>query len=83
MNSDILNPHKEAIENIVELAKEVEIGDPFDWADVAIDEDEAYRLMAINILSMEWSKEIATATIVKLCVENMVLNMRLMQKSTK
>lgn len=79
MNSDFLDPYKEAVENIVQLAKEVEIGDPFDWADVAIDEEEAYRLMAMNILSMEWSKEIATATIVKLCVENMVLNMRLMQ----
>ena len=79
MNSDFLDPYKEAVENIVQLAKEVEIGDPFDWADVAIDEDEAYRMMAMNILSMEWSKEIATATIVKLCVENMVLNVRLMQ----
>lgn len=80
MNSDFLDPYKEAVENIVQLAKEVEISDPFDWADVAIDEDEAYRMMAMNILSMEWSKEIATATIVKLCVENMVLNVRLMQK---
>lgn len=80
MNNDFLNAHKEEIENLVELAKEVEIGDPFDWADVAIDEDEAYRMMAMNILSMEWSKEIAAATIVKLCVENMVLNVRLMQK---
>lgn len=80
MNNDFLNTHKEEIENLVELAKEVEIGDPFDWADVAIDEDEAYRMMAMNILSMDWSKEIAAATIVKLCVENMVLNVRLMQK---
>lgn len=80
MNNDFLDVYKEEIENLVELAKEVEIGDPFDWADVAIDEEKAYRLMAINILSMDMSKKVAAATIVKLCVENMVLNMRLMQK---
>lgn len=80
MDKDFLNPYKEEIENLVELAKEVEIGDPFDWGDLAIDEDEAYRMMAMNILSMNMDKKIAAATIVKLCVENMVLNVRLMQK---
>jgi len=83
MNKDFLKPYTEEIENLVELAKEVEIGDPFDWADVSIDEDEAYRLMAMNILSIDMSKEVAAATIVKLCVENMVLNMRLMQNASK
>jgi len=83
MNKDFFNPYTEEIENLVELAKEVEIGDPFDWADVSIDEDEAYRLMAMNILSIDMSKQVAAATIVKLCVENMVLNMRLMQNANK
>ena len=68
------------IEILVELAKEAEIGDPFDWADVAIDEEEAYRLMAMNVLDMDMDPKIMMATIVKLCVENMVLNVRLMQK---
>jgi len=68
------------IEILVELAKEAEIGDPFDWADVAIDEEEAYRLMAMNVLEMNMDPKIMMATIVKLCVENMVLNVRLMQK---
>lgn len=68
------------IEILVELAKEAEIGDPFDWADVAIDEEEAYRLMAMNVLEMDMDPKIMMATIVKLCVENMVLNVRLMQK---
>ena len=69
------------IDELVELAREVEIGDPFDWADVNIDEDSAYRLMAMNIAEMRMSEEIMLATIVKLCVENMVLNTRLINKA--
>lgn len=68
------------IDLLVELAKECEIGDPFDWADVAIDEEEAYRLMAMNVLDMDMTNEVMLATIIKLCVENMVLNLRLMKK---
>lgn len=67
------------VDQLVEIAREVEVGDPFDWADVSIDEDNAYRLMAMNILEMDMSKEIMLATIVKLCVENLVLNTRLMR----
>lgn len=70
---------QQAIETLVELAKEAEIGDPFDWADVAISEEEAYRLMAMNVLEMDPDPRVMMATIVKLCVENMVLNVRLMQ----
>jgi hypothetical protein len=68
------------VDQLVEIAKEVEAGDPFDWADVSIDEDEAYRLMAMNLLEMDMSKEIMLASIVKLCVENLVLNTRLMNE---
>jgi len=68
------------VDQLVEIAKEVEAGDPFDWADVSIDEDAAYRLMAMNLLEMDMSKEIMLASIVKLCVENLVLNTRLMSE---
>lgn len=68
------------INQLIEIAKEVEIGDPFDWADVQIDEDEAYRLMAMNVVEMDIKPEIMLACIVKLCVENLVLNTRLMSK---
>jgi hypothetical protein len=67
------------VQVLVELAKECEIGDPFDWANVAIDEEEAYKLMAMNVLSMNMNRDIMAATVVKLCVENMVLNLKLMQ----
>jgi hypothetical protein len=68
------------VDQLVEIAKEVEAGDPFDWADVSIDEDAAYRLMAMNLLEMDMNKEIMLASIVKLCVENLVLNTRLMSE---
>ena len=66
------------LDTIIELAKEVEIGDPFDWSDVSIDEDEAYRLMALHVLEMPNDPLMLSATITKLLVENMVLNMRLL-----
>jgi len=69
----------ENVELLVSLAKECEMGDPFDWADVAIDEDEAYRLMALHVLEMPSDDLILAATITKLLVENMVLNMRLLK----
>lgn len=71
------------LEQLIEIAKEVEVADPFDWADVAIDEDEAYRLMAMNLIAEDLTPEIMLATIVKLCVENLVLNVRLLQNETK
>lgn len=67
------------VETLVELAKECEVGDPFDWSTVAIDEDEAYRLMATHVLGMSNDPMILAATITKLLVENMVLNTRLIQ----
>jgi len=71
------------LEQLIEIAKEVEVADPFDWADVAIGEDEAYRLMAMNLIGEDLTPEIMLATIVKLCVENLVLNLRLLQNETK
>lgn len=68
-------------ELLVDIAKEVEVGDPIDWGMVEIDEDEAYRLMALHVLEMEDDKLIIAATLTKLLVENMVLNTKLLQAS--
>jgi hypothetical protein len=68
-------------ELLVDIAKEVEVGDPIDWGMVEIDEDEAYRLMALHVLEMEDDKLIIAATLTKLLVENMVLNTKLLQVS--
>lgn len=67
------------VDTLVDIAKQCEIGDPFDWGAVSIDEDEAYRLMATHVLGMTNNSVILAATITKLLVENMVLNARLMQ----
>ena len=71
------------VDQLVEIAKEVEVGDPFDWADVNVDEDSAYRLMAMNLLTIDMEPDIMLATIVKLSVENMVLNLRLMKNGVR
>jgi hypothetical protein len=69
------------INALAEVAKEVEVGDPFDWADVALDETEAYKLIASSVVGFEDDPFVLKATITKLLVENMVLNVRLMQNA--
>lgn len=77
----------EYISRIVELAKEIETEDPIDWGLLAINEDEAYRLMALNVVDMMIDKydqpdmrDVLLATIVKLVVENFTLNLKLREK---
>ena len=73
------------IEQLVELVKEIETEDPIDFAMLQIDEDTAYTLMATSILEMYLSNDadsrdmILLATVVKLTVENFVLNLKLLQ----
>ena len=69
---------------IVKLAQEVETEDPIDWGMLEVSEDEAYHLMTLNVLELFKDKydtpnfrEIMFATIVKLVVENFVLNLKL------
>jgi hypothetical protein len=77
-----MNYLEEYINQIVELAKEVETEDPIDWAMVNIDEDAAYRLIALNVINHlnvndENSKLTMLAVITKLTVENFILNLKL------
>jgi hypothetical protein len=65
---------------LVELAREGETMDPIDWGDLNISEDEAYVMMAAHVLEMERNHLTDGAIIVKLLVENFVLNLRLMGK---
>lgn len=74
----------EYVEMIVTLAREVELGDPIDWAMLSIGEEEAYRLMASNVVDQLLPKytdsdfrEVLMAIVVKLVVENFCLNLRL------
>lgn len=71
------------IPQIAALAKEAEIQDPIDWGMLAINEDQAYMMMASNVVeqvsSLPDSQQqiIMMATMTKLLVENFVLNLRL------
>ena len=72
------------VEQLVELAQEVESEDPIDWAMLSISEESAYRLIATSVLERhcevtEDRELILLATVVKLTVENFVLNLRLLQ----
>lgn len=74
---------------LANFAKEAESADPIDWSGVDIDRNAAYEIMASQIAEMFRDYEmqgigrdpqmaIALSTIVKLSVENFVLNQRLL-----
>ena len=62
---------------ISELAQEADIVDPIDWGELNITENEAFNLMAMHVAEMENDHLTNQAIIVKLLVENMVLNLKL------
>ena len=73
------------VEQLVELAQEVESEDPIDWAMLNISEQAAYTMIATSVLERhlgltEDQELVLLATVVKLTVENFVLNLRLLSK---
>ena len=76
--TDMFEVDDEAIRNLVILAKEGEKMDPIGWGDLSITEDQAYIMMAAHVLEMERNHLTDGAIIVKLLVENFVLNCKLM-----
>jgi hypothetical protein len=68
------------IDLLVELAMEVDVADPIDWGELNINEEEAFRLMALHVLEMKHDDLTNKAVIVKLMVENFVLNLKLLGK---
>ena len=78
--TDMFEVDNEAIRNLVILAKEGETMDPIDWGDLSITEEQAYIMMAAHVLEMERNHLTDGAIIVKLLVENFVLNLKLMGK---
>jgi len=71
----------EAVNNLVELAKEMSKNDPIDFGNLTIKEDEVYQLMASSVLdqlSKADNPEISlTVSVVHLLVENFALNLKL------
>jgi hypothetical protein len=80
MSNDMFKITNEAVANLVMLAKEGESMDPIDWGDLNISEEQAYIMMATHVLEMERNHLTDGAIIVKLLVENFVLNLKLMGK---
>ena len=78
--TNMFEPDDEAIRNLVILAKEGAEMDPIDWGDLNITEDQAYIMMATHVLQMERNHLTDGAIIVKLLVENFVLNLKLLGK---
>ncbi|MDC6480968.1 hypothetical protein PQZ46_00295 [bacterium] len=76
--SDMFEITNEAVANLVMLAKEGESMDPINWGNLKITEDQAYVMMATHVLEMERNHLTDAAIIVKLLVENFVLNCKLM-----
>ena len=78
--ANMFEPDDEAIRNLVLLAKEGAVMDPIDWGELNITEDQAYIMMATHVLEMERNYLTDGAIIVKLLVENFVLNLKLLGK---
>jgi hypothetical protein len=74
-------------EQIIELAKEVEItDDDIDWANLPLEKDRIYQIVGSQTYELyeyysqsEDGEAILMATITKLLVENFVLNLKLNQ----
>lgn len=79
MNS-MFEPDDEILKIIVELAQETEREDSIDWSDLNITEREAFVMMAGHVRDMDLNDLTARAIIVKLLVENFVLNLKLLGK---
>jgi hypothetical protein len=64
------------------LAKELELGEPVDWTGLPIDQDITFRLVGMSILSLNLDEELKMAAVIKLAVDNLVLNMQLLEKNS-
>ena len=71
------------VKQLVKIAEEIELGDPIDWGMLSIDEHQAYLFIAGSVLENYSSSDpgdrelMLLASVVKLTVENFVLNLKL------
>ena len=70
-------------EQIIELAKEVELEDNIEWDDLPLDKDRIYQMVGSKAYELyeQYSQSddgeaVLLATVTKLLVENFVLNLR-------
>jgi len=71
------------VKQLAELAMEAEMRDPIDWGLLNVSEQEAFEMMASQVLEQMFNVPendravVAMATMTKLLVENFVLNLQL------
>lgn len=71
------------IKQLATLAMEAEVADPIEWGELSIKEEDAYEMMAANVITQidsipeDQRPIVAMATITKLLVENFVMNIKL------
>lgn len=74
---------KYTLEQIIELAQHVELDDSIDWSETRLDKDRIYQIVGSQVYDIyansddEDHQAILLATVVKLLVENFVLNLKL------
>lgn len=76
-----MEPTNNELRLLIDLAKEVNITDPIDWKELNISEEQAITMMAAHVLEMDRNHLTDAAIIVKLLVENFVLNLKLQGKT--
>jgi hypothetical protein len=71
-------------EEIIELAKAVELDDSIDWDNLPLDQDRIYHIVGSQAYEMyhrntdpDANEAILLATVIKLLVENFVLNIKI------
>jgi hypothetical protein len=80
---EILNFMTPTVKQLADLARESDEQDPIDWGQLKVTEDQAYEMMASNVLEQftgipeDQRLTVAMATVTKLLVENFVLNVKL------
>lgn len=75
---------KYTLEQIIDLAQNVELGDSIDWNETNLDRDKVYQIITSQVYEAytTWENEedkeaIMLASLAKLVVENFVLNTKL------
>jgi hypothetical protein len=69
---------------VIKLAQEVEQSDPIDWANLPLERDVVYNMLAMSVLEQAYNTEdqdqreyMLMASLVKLTVENFILELKL------
>ena len=71
------------LKQLIEIAKESNISDPIDWEKINLNEDTVYEMIGLSVVEMmakiekdENREVLLAASILKLTVENFVLNLK-------